>query len=253
MVCRWCGQGRRPQTSGCVGVKAMILAAGLGQRMRPLTDTLPKPLLPAAGKPLLQYHLEALRQSGVREVIINLAYLGEKIRSFVGDGRDFGLEVVYSEEPEPLETGGALLRALPLLGADPFLLINGDVWTDYPLSALSRRSFTHEQLGHLVLVPNPDFHPTGDFALSDSGLLVNDNRCPRYTFAGISLLHPQLIRDYPQQRPKFPLGEVLRLALANGQLRGEVYTGRWSDVGTPARLQALTDMLSDGQVSMLKS
>lgn len=234
-------------------MKAMILAAGLGQRMRPLTDTLPKPLLPVAGKPLLQYHLEALRQSGVQEVVINLAYLGEKIRAFVGDGHDFGLQVVYSEEPEPLETGGGLMRALPLLGEAPFLLVNGDVWTDYPLTRLQQHAFVDGELGHLVLVPNPDFHPEGDFALSASGLLVNDRHCPRFTFAGISLLHPRLIRDYPQQREKFPLGEVLRAAVGKGQLSGEVFAGRWSDVGTPARLQALTETLSRDQVSMLKS
>lgn len=221
-------------------MKAMILAAGLGQRMRPLTDTLPKPLLPVAGKPLLQYHLEALRQAGVSKVVINLAYLGDKIREFVGDGSRFGLPVVYSPEPEPLETGGGVLHALPLLGNEPFILINGDVWSDYPLERLLARRLTRSDLGHLVLVPNPDFHPGGDFALRDDGVLVDDQpELPNYTFAGISLLRPVLVADYSERRYKFPLVKALRVAIDNKQLTAEVYSGAWSDVGTPERLTAL--------------
>ena len=224
-------------------MKAMILAAGLGQRMRPLTDHLPKPLLSVGGKPLLQYHLENLRGAGVDEVIINLAYLGEKIRDFVGDGSSFGLRVEYSAEPEPLETAGALSRALPRLGDAPFLLINGDVWSDYPLINLTRHALNASHNGHLLLVPNPEFHPAGDFALAPGGLLVNDVNQPRYTFAGISMLRPQMIADYPQRREKFPLGEVLRHEIAQGRLTAEVYNGKWSDVGTPERLKQLDDDL----------
>lgn len=236
----------------------MILAAGLGQRMRPLTDSLPKPLLPVAGKPLLQYHLEALRRAGIREVVINLAYLGHKIREFVDDGSDFDLQVSYSPEPEPLETGGGVLRALPLLGEAPFLLINGDVWSDYSLSPLTTRQLSTDQLGHLVLVPNPDFHPNGDFALRDDGILVDDRPdLPCYTFAGISLLRPALVANYCQRREKFPLGEALRAAIARKQLTAEVYNGMWSDIGTPERLWALEQQLQLGaganQVSILKS
>lgn len=225
-------------------MKAMILAAGLGQRMRPLTDHLPKPLLEVGGKPLLQYHLEALQVAGVENVIINLAYLGDKIRAFVGDGSRFGLQVEYSVEPEPLETGGALLQALPLLGTESFLLINGDVWSEFSLASLIHRKLSPSQLGHLVLVPNPDFHPAGDFALADNGFLINDINTDRYTFAGISLLSPEIIRSYPDARDKFPLGEVLRYGINQKKLTGEVFAGRWSDVGTPERLLALQEILS---------
>jgi MurNAc alpha-1-phosphate uridylyltransferase len=222
----------------------MILAAGLGQRMRPLTDNLPKPLLQVGGKTLLHYHLDALRAAGIHEVIINLAYLGEKIRAALGDGASFGLRVTYSPESEPLETGGALFNALPLLGTEPFLLINGDVWSDYSLHALTQHDLAEQQAGHLVMVPNPEFHPQGDFALADTGLLVNDETFPRYTFAGISLLRPQVIADYPHCRVKFPLGEVLRYAIDKGALTAEVHRGLWSDIGTPERLKELDQQLS---------
>lgn len=220
-------------------MKAMILAAGLGQRMRPLTDNLPKPLLCLAGKPLLQYHLEALARTGITEVVINLAYLGHKIREYVGDGSRFGLQVQYSEEPEPLETAGALLKALPLLGEEPFLLVNGDVWTDFDFRTLAQHQLAPGVDAHLVLVPNPDFHPKGDFALDADHRLVEDAGLLRHTFAGLSLIHPRLIGDYPHQRPKFPLVEVLRHAIPHKRISGCIYTGRWSDIGTPERLQLL--------------
>jgi N-acetyl-alpha-D-muramate 1-phosphate uridylyltransferase len=228
-------------------MKAMILAAGLGNRMRPLTDHTPKPLLSAGGKPLLQYHLESLTSAGITEVIINLAYLGEQIRDFVGDGSRFGLNVCFSQEPEPLETGGALLQALPKLGNESFLLVNGDVWCDLDFSQWANRQLTDSQLGHLLLVPNPAFHPQGDFALTANGQLLNDldKACAeRYTYGGIGLLNPALIRDYPLLRPKFPLVEVLRRAIDNNQLSGDVYRGHWSDVGTPQRLQELEEYLA---------
>lgn len=220
-------------------MKAMILAAGLGQRMRPLTDTLPKPMLPAGGKPLLQYHLEALAKLGASEVIINLAYLGDKIRDFVGNGERFGLHVKYSEEPEPLETAGALLNALPLLGNEPFIVINGDVWTDYPLMELAAYRLLDDEDAHLVLVPNPQFHPNGDFSPNAQGRLENNPDLPKFTFSGISLIHPRLINTYPQQRHKFPLGEVFRFGIAHHRISAQVYRGEWSDVGTPERLQEL--------------
>jgi MurNAc alpha-1-phosphate uridylyltransferase len=216
--------------------KAMILAAGLGQRMRPLTDHLPKPMLSAGGKPLLQYHLEALAGAGIREVIINLAYLGDKIRTFVGTGERFGLQVRYSEEPEPLETAGALLHALPLLGDQPFLLVNGDVWSDYPLNTLAGHNLPNDEDAHLLLVPNPEFHPLGDFSPNASGKLENNPDLQQYTFAGISLIHPRLISSYPKQRQKFPLGEVLRFGITQNRISAEVFKGNWSDVGTPERL-----------------
>ena len=224
-------------------MKAMILAAGLGQRMRPLTDHLPKPLLSAGGKPLLQYHLEALAKAGVCEVIINLAYLGDKIRDFVGDGSRFGLQVSYSPEPEPLETGGALLHAIDLLGDAPFLVINGDVWSDFPLHSLCQYPLNDNQKAHLLLVPNPDFHPSGDFSPNAQGLLVDDETLPKYTFAGISLIDPRLITQYPRARHKFPLAEVLRYGIAQACISADVYHGLWSDVGTPQRLQELDKRL----------
>lgn len=223
--------------------KAMILAAGLGQRMRPLTDSLPKPMLSVGGNPLLQYHLEALAQVGVREAIINLAYLGDKIRDYVGNGERFGLAVSYSEEPEPLETGGALLNALNLLGDEPFLLINGDVWTDYPLTNLITYNLQDDADAHLVLVPNPEFHPAGDFSPNASGRLENNPNLAKYTFAGISLINPRLISHYPNKRQKFPLGEVLRFGIAENRISAEVYRGHWSDVGTPERLVDLDTLL----------
>jgi MurNAc alpha-1-phosphate uridylyltransferase len=217
----------------------MILAAGLGQRMRPLTDTLPKPMLSVGGKPLLQHHLEALAKVGVSDVIINLAYLGDKIRAFLGDGERFGLSVRYSEEPEPLETAGALLNALHLLGDEPFLLINGDVWTDYPLAGLTNHTLQEDKDAHLVLVPNPEFHPAGDFSPNAEGKLENNPELEKFTFAGISLIHPRLISAYPHKRQKFPLGEVLRFGIEQNRISAEVYCGNWSDVGTPERLANL--------------
>lgn len=225
-------------------MKAMILAAGLGQRMRPLTDTLPKPLLAVGGKPLLQYHLEALANCGVKDVIINLAYLGDKIREFVGDGSRFGLHVSYSPEPEPLETAGALLHAMSLLGDEPFLLINGDVWSDYPLQQLCQHTLSPDVDAHLVLVSNPDFHPKGDFAINAQGLLTNDEAQSKHTFAGISLIKPQFISEYPQARRKFPLVEVLRYGIAQQRISAEIYRGHWSDVGTPERLYNLDNQLT---------
>lgn len=224
-------------------LKAMILAAGLGKRMRPLTDHTPKPLLAAGGKPLLQYHLEALAKSGVREVIINTAYLAEKIEQFAGDGGRFGLQIHYSREPEPLETGGAIYRALPLLGDAPFLLINGDVWTDFPLNTLTDPALLEQLLGRLLLVPNPDFHPDGDFSLSEQKEIGLKKDRERFTFAGISLLRPALIARYPERRAVFPLLEALRPAIEAGQLEGRVHRGSWSDVGTPERLALLDQNL----------
>lgn len=228
-------------------MKAMILAAGLGNRMRPLTDHTPKPLLCASGKPLIEYHLENLQRAGIREVIINLAYLGEKICAHLGDGRQFGLQIIYSTEPEPLETGGAILHALELLGDEPFLLVNGDVWCDIDFAQFIQQPLAHQLAGRLLLVPNPDFHPHGDFALDPSGLLLEDpdkTDPHRFTFGGISLLKPEIVAKYPHRRPKFPLVEALRHAIHHQQLTGQVHVGHWSDVGTPVRLQELERHLS---------
>lgn len=227
-------------------MKAMILAAGLGSRMRPLTDDLPKPLLCAASKPLIEYHLENLQRAGINEVIINLAYLGEKIRAHLGDGSRWNLQIQYSPEPEPLETGGALIHALTHLGDEPFLLVNADVWCDLEFARFTETRLGAQQEGHLLMVPNPPFHPQGDFALESGVLLPDPGKChpQRFTFAGISLLRPALVSTYPDRRKKFPLAEAFHHAIAQHQLTGSVHCGYWSDVGTPERLSELDRYLA---------
>ncbi|WP_049723706.1 N-acetylmuramate alpha-1-phosphate uridylyltransferase MurU [Gilvimarinus polysaccharolyticus] len=221
-------------------MKAMILAAGLGKRMRPLTDTLPKPLIPVRGKPLIAYHLEALARAGITQVVINLAYRGDQIKAFVGDGTAWGVQVVYSQEPEPLETGGAIVHAAELLGKAPFVLLNADIFTDFDFAQLLAAPLAKGALGRLVLVPNPDFKPVGDFAISAAGhLLTREAKEPGHTFAGISVLHPSLVLNYPKRRDCFGLAEVFNHALQKQQLTAQVYSGAWSDVGTPERLRQL--------------
>ena len=228
-------------------MKAMILAAGLGKRMRPLTDKLPKPLLPVAGRPLIEHHLLRLREAGVTEVVINTAYLGHLIQDALGDGSRFDLQIVYSEEGEPLETGGAIYKALPLLGGEPFLLVNGDVWTDCDLPTLVNHTLPENVLGHLSLVPNPDHCEKGNFCFKsgNKGLLQPlIDGCESFTFSGVSVLRPQLVADYPQCREYFPLRESFFWAIDKSRLSGEVFSGDWVDVGTPERLQQLDKLLS---------
>lgn len=225
-------------------MKAMILAAGLGKRMRPLTDALPKPLLPVAGKPLIEYHLEALCTAGVREVVINVSYLGQMIIDAIGSGRRWGLNIQYSVENEPLETAGGIVKALPLLGESPFILINGDVWTDYPVERLVSSAAPAGE-GHLVMVENPAHNSQGDFGLSgDRVEVASATNRPHFTFSGVSILKPELISRYPDCRPCFPLREVFEAGISRGVVSGEVYRGRWCDVGTPERLRELDQILS---------
>ncbi len=226
-------------------MKAMILAAGRGERMRPLTNELPKPLLWVGGKPLITYHLEKLSQLGIREVIINIAYLGEKIKAALCDGSQWNLSIHYSEEPEPLETGGALYQALPLLGDEPFLLVNGDVWTELDFAALIQ-PFLPGCLGRLLLVDNPTHNTAGDFALDQQGYLLKADQCvgQTYTFSGIACFHPDVIRAYPEVRQIFPLREVFHYFIERQQLQGQYYEGVWHDIGTPDRLNALDRRLS---------
>lgn len=215
--------------------KAMILAAGRGERMRPLTDHTPKPLLPVSGRPLIEYHLRALAAAGVRDVVINHAHLGERIEQALGDGSRFGVRIHYSPEHPALETGGGIFHALPLLGSEPFLVINGDVWTDMPLSRLLESVLPANDLARLVLVENPPHHADGDFSLQH-GRVRNEGR-PRYTFSGIGLYHPRL---FAACRPgAFPLAPLLRRAMTTDRVGGELYRGRWVDVGTPQRLAEL--------------
>lgn len=230
----------------------MILAAGRGERMRPLTDTRPKPLLAVAGTPLLGRHLARLAAAGFTEVVINLAYRGEQIRRYVGDGKDFGLGVRYSDEgAQALETGGGILRALPLLArADddsPFAVINGDVYTDFPLRALHRSAarMSAEAGAHLILVDNPAHHPHGDFALDGDRVLAGaEAGVPLLTFSGIGLYRPSLFHDLRPAEPAFPLAPMLRRAIATGRVTGARHAGLWSDVGTPERLADLEKSLS---------
>ena len=217
-------------------MRALIFAAGRGERMRPLTDATPKPLLEAGGKHLIEWHLENLARAGVREVVINTSHLAGQFADALGDGSRWGLRIAYSYEgPEPLETGGGMLRALPLLGADPFIAVNGDIWTDFDFSTLPQNP---QGLAHLVLVDNPAQHPHGDFALEHG--LVRD--APRLTFAGIGVYHPELLRG--QKPGRFGVVPILRAAMRDGKISGERHRGAWSHIGTPALLADLRATLS---------
>jgi MurNAc alpha-1-phosphate uridylyltransferase len=217
-------------------MKAMILAAGLGKRMRPLTDHCPKPLLPVAGKPLIVHHLERLRVAGIHEVVINVSYRAEQIMETLGDGDAFGLRIDWSRETTPLETGGGIQQALPLLGEAPFLLINGDVWCEALPSA---QALQGEDLAHLMLVNNPPHHPGGDFDLRAGR--VHQSSATRFTFAGISVIHPALLAG--QSQGAFALAPLLRAAIDNQRVSGQHYAGHWVDVGTPERLAELESQL----------
>lgn len=215
-------------------MRAMILAAGRGMRMRPLTDRIPKPMLPVAGRPLIDYQLAALARAGVDTVVVNVAWLGAKLARYLGDGTRWGLEVRISDEGAcALETGGGIQRALPLLGHDPFWVINGDIWSDYPLQDLPTEP---AGLAHLILVDNPPHHPQGDFALIGKQV-VEPPRGPRLTFAGIGCYRRELF-----ERPcsgAFRLAPLLRQAAAHEQVTAAHHQGQWHDIGTPERLEAL--------------
>jgi MurNAc alpha-1-phosphate uridylyltransferase len=214
-------------------MKAMVLAAGRGERMRPLTDTTPKPLLPIAGKPLIGYHLEALAHAGVRDVVVNLSWLGAKIRAELGDGAAYGVRIAYTDEgPVPLETGGGIFNALPLLGPERFVVVNGDTWTDIDVRDIELDS---EALARLVLVPNPPHNPRGDFGIEGQNVVERDTE--RYTYSGIGVYRPEFFAGCAPGR--FPLRPLLSRAIAAGRLRGHVHRGTWIDIGTPERLAAL--------------
>ncbi|WP_421683514.1 nucleotidyltransferase family protein [Stutzerimonas urumqiensis] len=210
-------------------MKAMILAAGKGERMRPLTLHTPKPLIPVAGMPLIEHHLRSLGRAGFTEVIINHAWLGQQIEDHLGDGARFGLSIRYSAEGEPLETGGGIFKALPLIGEAPFLVINGDIWTDFDPAALRRPL---DGLAHLVLVDNPPHHPQGDFSLNQGQVSLDGDSA--LTYSGIAVLHAALFEGC--EPGAFKLAPLLRKAIAQGQVRGERHPGAWVDVGTPERL-----------------
>ena len=230
-------------------MKAMILAAGYGKRLRPLTEHTPKPLLDVRGKPLIVYHLEALARSGIGEVVINSAWLGEKLESYLGDGGQYGLRIQWSREAEPLETGGGICLALPLLGSEPFVLVNGDVWTDYAFEQLVSSPLDTSCLAHLVMVPNPQHNVSGDYCFardaplesvagSKAALIEREEGRPSYTFSGLSVIRPRLFAGAVRGLA-FPLRDVLAPAFRAGHVSGELYRGEWCDVGTVDRLNTL--------------
>lgn len=210
-------------------MKAMILAAGKGERMRPLTLTRPKPLIEVNGRPLIEHHIQALAAAGITDLVINHAWLGDQLEAVLGDGSRLGVSIRFSAEGEPLETGGGIFRALPLLGSEPFMLINGDIRTDVDFAALALPAGC---LAHLVLVDNPVHHPSGDFGLVEGRITLEASE--KLTYSGIAVLHPQLFSDCTAGA--FKLVDVLRPAIVAGQVSGQRLAGRWVDVGTLERL-----------------
>jgi MurNAc alpha-1-phosphate uridylyltransferase len=224
-------------------MKAMLLAAGRGERLRPLTDRVPKALVEAGGKPLIARHLERLAAAGCREAVVNVSHLGERIVERLGDGAAFGLRIAYSREAEPLETAGGIAKALPLLSGEPFLLVNADVYCECDFAALLRHDL-RAALAHLVLVPNPAHRPKGDFTLD--GAIVRggqDSGEPRYTYAGVAVVSPRLVESV-RSGARAPLAPLLYAAADRGLLTGELYRGRWQDVGTRERLDELESWLA---------
>ncbi len=219
-------------------MKAMILAAGRGERLRPVTDTLPKPLIEVRGKPLIGWHLERLAAAGFRDIVINVSHLGTLIETALGDGRDWRVSIAWSREAVALETAGGIAQALDLLGPQPFLVVNADVYCEIPFASL-RQTVLGTRLGHLVLVPNPAFRPEGDFSLIDGR--VGNRTTPRYTYSGISVLAPSMM-DGVIRGSKAPLAPLLRRAADASLLSGELFSGLWSDVGTPGRLADLNHL-----------
>ncbi len=221
-------------------MKAMILAAGRGERMRPLTDHCPKPMLFAGGKPLIVWHIERLARAGIRELVINHAHLGHMLEERLGDGSEWGVSISFSAEAEALETAGGIANALPLLGDAPFLVVNGDVYCALDYATFVARAlmrFTQGRLAHIALVDNPPHHPEGDFALDASGQVLADGGS-RLTFSGIGVYRPSLFAAV-ERGSKARLAPLLHTAIRNNQLSGEHFRGRWEDIGTPERLAAL--------------
>lgn len=216
--------------------RALIFAAGRGERMRPLSEMTPKPLLDVRGKPMIVRHLEKLARAGVREVVINTSHLAAQFPAALGDGATWNLRIRYSfEGAQPLDSGGGMLRALPLLGHDPFLAVNGDIFTEFDFSTLPQNP---PGLAHLVMIDNPPHHPGGDFVLREGRLF--DEITPRLTFAGIGVYRPALLDG--QSDGKFSVVPILRAAMRNGEITGEHYRGVWNDVGTPQRLAELNSV-----------
>jgi MurNAc alpha-1-phosphate uridylyltransferase len=230
--------------------RALVFAAGKGERMRPLTNDTPKPLLHVGGKPLVEWHLEKLAAIGVREVVLNISWLAEKFEAALGNGSRWGLRLHYSHEgAEPLDTGGGMLHAKRILGDAPFICVNGDVWTDFDFARLPTRP---RALAHLVLVDNPPQHAKGDFLIEADGTLRGEGE-PKYTYSGIAVYDPRILSDWRSvigavpgtelSPPRFKLAPLLFEAMKHGEIHGELHHGRWTDVGTPERLATLDDSL----------
>lgn len=223
-------------------MKAMILAAGRGERLKPLTDHTPKPLLQAGQYRLIEYLIQALVKAGITDIVINYAHLGEQFPLILGNGEQFGAKLTYSPEPEGgLETAGGIINALPLLGDKPFLIVNGDIWTDYPFETLSSLTLNQATLCHLIMVSNPSHNPDGDFAVTSSGHLAI-NGSEKYTYSGIGLYDPALFSDYEPQR--LALKPLLLNAIEQQAAKAVFYSGQWSDIGTVERLEQLRRQLS---------
>lgn len=214
-------------------MRAMILAAGRGERLRPLTDTVPKPLLEVAGKPLIEHHILALSAAGFTEIVINQGHLGHLLAATIGDGSRWGISIHWSDEQAgALETGGGIHRALPLLGPSPFLVVNADIWTDYPFKQLRAVKC---DWAHLVMIPNPAYKPAGDFALRQARIRQEGEQ--KQTFSGIAVYHPRLFAACTAGR--FSVVPLLRAAMENHLVTGEIYTGCWKDIGTLERLESI--------------
>ena len=228
-------------------MKAMILAAGRGERMRPLTDHTPKPLLQAGGKPLIVWHIERLVAAGMPDIVINCAWLADRLQTALGDGARYGARLQWSYEDPSLETAGGIARALPLLGDKPFLVVNGDIWCDWDFAQareVAAQLTNLHALGWLLLVDNPPHHPSGDFKLDPDGrILDGTDTAPTYTFSGIGIYSPSLFHGVSPDHSA-PLAPVLRSAIAQNLMRGTYHSGCWLDVGTPERLQRLDTILT---------
>jgi MurNAc alpha-1-phosphate uridylyltransferase len=222
----------------------MILAAGLGTRMRPLTQTRPKPLIPVNGKPLIEYHLERCQAAGIRAVVINVSYLGHLIEAQLGTGERWGLDITYSREAEPLDVVGGVRKALPMLGGGAFWCLSADIYTDLALSMVDK-DLIADSLGHFLLVPNPPHHPDGDFGLVGGGSerAYLSNKRPYFTYSGMAILTPRLLSEYAPDSSMVRLSPMVRAAIDGQRVSGQVYHGHWSDVGTPQRLAELERVL----------
>lgn len=224
-------------------MKAMILAAGLGERMRPLTDHTPKPLLKVAGVPLLEHHIRRLRDAGFVELVVNVSHLAQQIMDYFGDGTHWGVTLIWSVEKEPLETAGGIVQALAVLGQAPFVVVNGDVWTDFPFADLRRRQLLSSDGAHLVLIDSPPQHARGDFILREDGAIEQlPEAGSGLTYSGIGVYSAGFFADLPVC--KYPLRPLLDRAIERGSLQGEYFGGDWVDVGTPERLHCLNQRIA---------